>query len=98
MWFKKTYTTRPIGTHEAMDMYNAFQRFYDKEKHDHPDDATELAMFGNGSHYFHSRSHYHLEFFIGCGCESCEKPSHAVKFWFGDEKFAAHISESFSKK
>jgi len=98
MWFKKSYNNDAMGSFESMDMYDDFKKFYDREHHEHPDDAKGLAMFEHGSHYFHYRSHYHLAFFMEHGCSSCEKPSHAIKFWYGDEEFAAHISESSSRK
>jgi len=93
MWFKRSYKNDSTGTFESMDMYDDFKIFYAQEKHAHPDDAKELTMFGPGSNYFHSNSHYHMKFFDDHGCIFCDKPSHKLEFWHGDEKFADSLSK-----
>jgi hypothetical protein len=87
MWFKKSYKNSDIDSFESINMYDAFRNFYAKELIENPEDAKELTMFGNGTHYFHSKCLHHLGFFIDHNCSVCDEPIHKLKFWFGDEEF-----------
>ncbi len=100
MWYRRDYSGGPMGTNDALDMYDAFRDLYDDEMHEHPENAKELAMFqykfteSGGTQFFHTNCLFHDSFFIRHGCSQHSAPIPTPEFMYGSENF----SESLFKK